>query len=228
MEKGTKHTIKTRKNISKKIKEWWNKLSPETANRIKEFLKSSNVEKNGKDFNCIICNKKFYRAKWYFLQFPSQFCSLQCKGRFQSINKIMPPSRKGIKWSEEHKQKMSKIAKEKGIGKWMLGKILPLETRIKMGKAWIGEKNPNWKGGVAVLNKLSRMSYEYKKWESAVFKRDNYQCQICKKKEKLTAHHIKPFAFFPDLRFEVSNGKILCFDCHKNTDTYLKGRKIFL
>jgi len=58
--------------------------------------------------------------------------------------------------------------------------------------------------------------------------RDNFTCIWCgiRNEEglgfsvKLNADHIKPFALFPDLRFELSNGRTLCEDCHKKTDTY--------
>jgi 5-methylcytosine-specific restriction endonuclease McrA len=56
-----------------------------------------------------------------------------------------------------------------------------------------------------------------------IFERDNYICQLCfKRGGKLQADHIKPFAFFPKLRFILSNGRTLCINCHKTTDTYLK------
>ena len=42
------------------------------------------------------------------------------------------------------------------------------------------------------------------------------------KKIVLHADHIKPFAFFPKLRFAIDNGRTLCIDCHKKTDTYKK------
>jgi hypothetical protein len=37
----------------------------------------------------------------------------------------------------------------------------------------------------------------------------------CGKKEVSETHHIKSWRDFPELRFEVSNGKTLCLDCHK-------------
>ena len=70
---------------------------------------------------------------------------------------------------------------------------------------------------------MIRRSSEYQKWRKAVFKRDNYICQECLKKGNyLEAHHIKPFANYPDLRFEIENGLTLCKDCHKKIPRKLK------
>lgn len=61
-----------------------------------------------------------------------------------------------------------------------------------------------------------RRSGEYKDWRNAVFRRDNYTCQRCGARSvQINAHHIKPFAQFPDLRTELSNGVTLCVACHK-------------
>ena len=55
-------------------------------------------------------------------------------------------------------------------------------------------------------------------WRKAVFERDNYTCQICRVRGKyLEADHIKPFAYFPELRFELTNGRTLCRKCHDKT-----------
>lgn len=79
----------------------------------------------------------------------------------------------------------------------------------------------NWKGGVSGENEIARKSTEYKLWRSAVFERDKYTCQFCGKKGgKLQADHIKPFSTHRHLRFEISNGRTLCEECHKKTDTY--------
>jgi len=87
------------------------------------------------------------------------------------------------------------------------------------------EKNRNWKGGITLVNKAIRNSAEFSRWRTMVFKRDDYTCQLCfNKGGKLNADHIKPFSLYPELRFELSNGRTLCIDCHKTTDTY--GSKI--
>lgn len=74
-------------------------------------------------------------------------------------------------------------------------------------------------------------SQEYKLWRKAIFERDNYSCIWCKSNIKLQADHIKSFSQFPELRFAIDNGRTLCLECHKTTDTYgikitIKNKKI--
>lgn len=59
-----------------------------------------------------------------------------------------------------------------------------------------------------------RNNYSYRKWRAEVLKRDG-RCLNCGSTEKLVAHHIKPFAEFPEYRFDVNNGITLCDSCHK-------------
>jgi 5-methylcytosine-specific restriction endonuclease McrA len=65
-----------------------------------------------------------------------------------------------------------------------------------------------------------RYSKMAKDWRTAVFERDNYTCQECHARGgRLEAHHIKPFGFFPEHRFDINNGLTLCRDCHNKTKT---------
>ncbi len=41
----------------------------------------------------------------------------------------------------------------------------------------------------------------------------NHQCCLCGSTEKLTVDHIKPRSVFPELFYEVSNGRVLCEKC---------------
>lgn len=141
---------------------------------------------------------------------------------------------KGKKLSEDHKKKISvahvgkKISKEtrEKLRIVNIGKINADNNPMrKPGCVYFfkGENNPNWKGGTSRIYKTGYYSSEYKQWRRDVFSRDNYTCQDCGETGYVTAHHIKSFAHYPDLRFDINNGKTLCQSCHSKTDNY-KGR----
>jgi 5-methylcytosine-specific restriction endonuclease McrA len=73
-----------------------------------------------------------------------------------------------------------------------------------------------------------RSSLEYRLWRESVLKRDNFTCVWCGQKGyKLQADHIKPFCLFPELRFAIDNGRTLCEECHKTTETYKSKARLF-
>lgn len=76
------------------------------------------------------------------------------------------------------------------------------------------------------LDRLARYSPEAKTWRKAIFVRDDYTCQVCNVRGTyLEADHIKPWAYFPELRFELSNGRTLCRACHDKTKMSAKRMK---
>jgi 5-methylcytosine-specific restriction endonuclease McrA len=92
-----------------------------------------------------------------------------------------------------------------------------------MGKLRSGSNSNFWRGGVSSKNRLIRYSAKMENWRKSVFKRDNFTCQDCGRRGcYIEAHHIKSFAYYPKLRFVISNGKTLCRDCHDKT----KRRKV--
>jgi len=105
-----------------------------------------------------------------------------------------------------------------------LGTKQPKSFKEAKKISWTGENNPNWKGGISRGYKSKYYTAEYKQWRRDIFIRDEYTCQDCGRKDiYVTAHHIKSFAHYPELRFAIDNGKTLCENCHKKTDNY-KGR----
>lgn len=157
--------------------------------------------------SCKNCNKKFNKPvnesikNWKIRHF---YCSDKCKYN----------SRKGNKLTEEHKRK---------IGEKSKGHKLSPESRKKIADSKRGNKSHFWKGGLTEINKTIRHSLEYRLWRETIYERDNWTCVWCKVRGgKLAPDHIKPFAMFPELRFAIDNGRTLCHDCHKKTDTYGK------
>ena len=133
--------------------------------------------------------------------------------------KLKNPTRywKGKKLSLEHRKKLSlsHIGKKiwnkglKGVCKgYWIGK-----RRLDM----CGDKHPMWKGGITPIHQQIRISKQYKEWRKKVIERDNFKCVLCGKeqhgRESLIVDHIKPFALYPELRFEISNGRSLCKKC---------------
>lgn len=128
---------------------------------------------------------------------------------------VMPtPWNKGLSWSDEMKKKMSIARKGKMVGENhpMWGRKRPEIT---------GKNNHNWRGGITSENEKLRKSTRYILWRKSILERDNYTCQICKKRGgKLQADHIKPFCAFPEFRFDIKNGRTLCVPCHLRTETW--------
>jgi len=124
-------------------------------------------------------------------------------GRFMKGHKKVGGFGKGDRHTEQAKEKVRLFALTRG-----------------------GEKAGNWRGGVTEINTLVRCSRQSREWRKTVFERDNYTCQDCGAHNGngtaivLNVDHIKPFAYFPELRFELSNGRTLCRECHKLTDSY--------
>lgn len=154
--------------------------------------------------------------------------SLTRKGRIvsENVRKNMSLARK--KLGIEYREKLSKsllghkVSDEirRKISEANIGRVQTEDERRRRGSP--GARNASWKGGVTPINKLIRHSIDYKLWREAVFKRDNYQCVIggIEHGNKLHADHIKSFSEYPNLRFDVSNGRTLCKKCHEQTDNY--------
>ena len=100
------------------------------------------------------------------------------------------------------------VGNEKYLGEWV-------SNHCRFRTEHNGENHWNWKGGKTSENQRERNSAAYAAWRKAVFVRDEFTCQLCGQVGgNLNAHHIKPFAEFPDLRFDESNGITLCKRCH--------------
>ena len=153
--------------------------------------------------------------------------------RSEEYKRKMRLIKTGFKHSEETKNKMSLSGKGKKkpkrspqhcqkISELHKGRKASIETKAKMSNAQKAEKSHLWKGGISPIHNTIRRSLEYRLWRTAVFERDKYTCIWCgdDRGGNLNADHIKPFAHYPELRFAIDNGRTLCVECHKKTDTW--------
>ena len=147
-----------------------------------------------------------------------KYCSLKC---YYSSLMGKPSWNKGKPHTEEHKRHLKENHKGNTGGKWSA------DQRLRFSLKSRGENSRNWKGGVTEKNKLLRRSFEFKQWRESVFIRDDFTCVFCGVRGgEIHPDHIKPFADYPELRFELSNGRTLCAPCHRKTDTWGARRKV--
>lgn len=113
--------------------------------------------------------------------------------------------------SKETKKKIGKANKGKLTGKNNPSKKIEVREKIRQShlKRWdkIGRKK---------YKRPKHTNWEYNKWRSFIFKRDNWTCQKYNIRGcKIEAHHIQNFADFPKLRFVTNNGITLSKKAHK-------------
>lgn len=78
-----------------------------------------------------------------------------------------------------------------------------------------------WRTSKTLAGEIGRAhTPEDRTWRDAVLCRDRDRCVHCGSRQRLEADHIKPVALYPELRFNVENGRTLCHSCHSKTETY--------
>lgn len=157
----------------------------------------------GVNIECTICKKEFYVGPKASVT--AKYCSSACmhKGKIYLIEKIC--------------EYCGKLFKKRDYRR----KYCSIKCVNKSKKGLTGCKSHRWQGGISKGHKAGYWKAEYRNWREAIFKRDNYTCQYCKKKGIfIHAHHIFRFAYFPQFRYEKWNGITLCKDCHRGTQKW--------
>lgn len=152
---------------------------------------------------------------------------------------------------EDNFRSANEIAEQFGITEmailyWLRKHKIPRRdmTKIRSKKHWgasgeqngmygrSGETNSNWNGGITPDRQSFYISRKWKDACSAVYKRDEAQCQRCGiKNESLHVHHVVGFEN-KKLRADIDNLILLCADCHhwvhsnKNTNKEYIGKEV--
>ena len=105
------------------------------------------------------------------------------------------------------------------------GFVFSEELRAKIANSligrYVGPLSPNWRGGISKGHREGYVSHRYSAWVLAVFRKDRFTCVFCGAYgSKIVADHIFPWCLFPELRYDITNGRTLCDSCHKRTPTY--------
>jgi hypothetical protein len=197
-----------------------NRSVPETGKHYcsRECAKTGRAElcskrKKRTQRNCVYCKASFQcRAAS-----AQKLCSKQCADK--ALMSRVPVNCSSCGKVTEKKPGQIKWGKLRTKGRFFCDAKCYLLSKRREG-------NPSCKRDYSRLvdpHRSVRTSVAMKEWREAVFKRDNYACQLCEARSckgqrvNLNAHHIKKFASNPSLRLHVPNGITLCVRCHNLT-----------
>lgn len=182
---GRRHSEATKKRLSVASKKMWQEK--------REYLLAANKKVTDLKrviISCFICKKEFSvpRSK------KQKYCSYACLG------------------ASKRKDGPKCQICNGPVSKWRNKYCRPC-TRLGI---WRGENNHNWKGGPNSENRTARNSENYGVWRTEVFERDNYTCVFCGTRGgRINVDHILSFSEYPLLRYDINNGRTLCYPCHK-------------
>lgn len=183
-----------------------------------KLLESKGYKKrNGQVFRCDFCKKEVYKGPFHSKNFDRHFCNMECKLTYQRASGF---SFDCLVCGKKVKTQPAQI-------KLRNRKTCSIQCRSKLSAIRAEERHVSGKLTKHQIDRSLRYSKRASDWRMAVFKRDNFICQFCKNRGGyLEADHIKPWAYFPKLRFELSNGRTLCRKCHDKTKiSYKEMRK---
>lgn len=170
---------------------------------------------------CLTCGKRFKVWPYSLRNNHGKYCSSKCS----ALGIWKNPTEKMILQLKLTQKK----ARQSRIGSFHTNLTKQKISKNRTGKAK-GKDNPRWRGGITSLRQVIYHSPEYKFWHDTVFKKDNYTCTKCGKRSGqgkrvyLEAHHIKEFAKYPKLVFDIRNGTTLCKDCHNLTKKFWRNQ----
>lgn len=174
-----------------------------------KLLKSKGYKpRTGQVVKCQLCGVDVYKSPHHAKNYKTHFCSKKCsllylKDRAFSFNCVI----------------CGNVVKTQPCQiKLRNRKTCSLKCRGLYKTKIAREKHSDGLMTKHQIDRAMRYCKEAQDWRTAIFKRDDYTCQICGVRGTyLEADHIKPWAFFPELRFEMSNGRTLCKKCHNKT-----------
>lgn len=151
---------------------------------------------------CEQCGVEIRKPRCHAARVKHHYCSVACHDKAQTIT---PP-------------KPCKICGNLFKVRGRMDRYSTCPTPECRADAKRGSNNGNWAGGVTPPRQRDMSWARYRNWRKAVLERDGRVCVNCGARERVMhADHIKEYAKYPELRYEVSNGRTLCPECHRDT-----------
>ena len=164
-------------------------------------------------FRCIVCSKECRVVPARLAT--AKFCSYACRGKWRTQNwtgpnhpQYQPGPRElicancGKGFSQRRTEAISEFRKRK---------FCSMDCAKHGQKRLYGEAHPFYK----VDSRRKNRRGKHGAWAREVISRDHATCQGCHAQNvEMHAHHIRPFAQHPELRWDVTNGQTLCYRCH--------------
>jgi 5-methylcytosine-specific restriction endonuclease McrA len=188
---------------------------PKKISKSENYFLKKNYKPKGKK-NCENCDCEII----IYLErdlLRKRFCSRSCRAlKEYELHGRKPPR----PTTQSRKKAAETLSKKMKLGLIPKPPTPTKQSRKKAGLKTRGENHHKWIKDRSKV-KTGRYSNSYRfgsvqSWRKDVFERDDYTCQHCfQKGGKLNAHHIKPWAKFPELRYDIHNGLTLCVICHR-------------
>ena len=163
--------------------------------------------------NCAQCGKEeSLRPSWAKTY---RFCSLECKGDWQSENlsgENSPQWQGGAR--QKHCQHCGSLFECKETRAYSLFKKQKFCSKTCAdvgGFRYTGTDNTKWKDGP-----VKRSGTSQQRFRKLLIERDGCACRHCGSTENIQAHHVQPIKDAPALRWDIENGILLCAPCHSN------------
>jgi 5-methylcytosine-specific restriction endonuclease McrA len=174
------------------------------------------MKKKGKFIPCLLCEKKVWKMPCHYSKYKTTFCSKKHHLEWMKKEAFHFPC--GVCGEAVYTQPAQLKYRARSTCSTACRSVLARRRAEKRRQEFGYTKHQ--------LDRLARYSPEAEKWRKAVFERDDYTCQECGVRGTyLEADHIKPFGFFPELRYELSNGRTLCRPCHDKTKISAKAMR---
>jgi 5-methylcytosine-specific restriction endonuclease McrA len=177
---------------------------------------------------CPVCGASFQRKPSQVAKYSAAFCSRTCWGISVRKEGSAPITRRCVTCDALFQASTLDIAR--GDGKYCSRACASVGFRRGQQVACLACGKPVYSRpsqprkycshacyarNITLIKLTARQGATYRAWRGAVFARDGYTCQDCGQRGgDLTAHHAKPYAQYPLLRFDVGNGVTLCRPCH--------------